>query len=100
MTQAQNQQEIYFLNLILMYATSAWCQLGKTPSPVDGKIKKDLASAKITIDMLCMIREKTKGNLNKKEEDMLNSTVADLQLNYSEEIAKPNLQSPQNNESK
>jgi len=35
----------YFFNLITMFASSAWCQLGKIQDPVDGKIKKDLKGA-------------------------------------------------------
>jgi hypothetical protein len=40
--------------------------VGKTQDSVDGKIKKDLQSAQITIDMLLMLSDKTKGNLTKK----------------------------------
>jgi len=80
---------IYFFNLLMMFASAAWQQLGKTASQIDGKISKDLAGAQTTINMLLMLRDKTKGNLNKKEEEMLASTISDLQLNYADEAAKP-----------
>jgi len=79
----------YFFNLVTMFASAAWQQLGKIQSHVDGKIHKDLQSAQITIEMLLMIRDKMKGNLSKKEEEMLASTVSNLQLNYADEAAKP-----------
>ncbi|GHT05586.1 hypothetical protein AGMMS5026_03080 [Endomicrobiia bacterium] len=78
----------YFFNLITMLASSAWCQLGKIQDPVEGKIKKDLKGAQITIDMLLMLRDKTKGNLTKKEEEMLASTISNFQINYADEVTK------------
>jgi hypothetical protein len=80
---------IYFFNLVSMFASAAWQQLGKVASQIDGKITKDLKSAQLTIDMLLMLRDKTKGNLNKKEEEILASTISNLQLNYADEAAKP-----------
>jgi hypothetical protein len=55
----------YFLT---MFASSTCCQLGKIQDPVDGKIKKDLQSVQIMIDIPLMLCDKTKGNLTKKEE--------------------------------
>jgi hypothetical protein len=78
----------YFFNLITMFASSAWCQLGKIQDPVDGKIKKDLKGVQITIDMLLMLRDKTEGNLTKKEKEMLTLAISDLQINYADEVAK------------
>jgi Domain of unknown function (DUF1844). len=79
----------YFFNLITMFASACWQQLGKVQSQIDGKIHKDLKSAQVTIDMLLMIRDKMKGNLNKKEEELLSSTISNLQINYADEIKKP-----------
>jgi hypothetical protein len=79
----------YFFNIITMFASSAWCQLGKIANPVNGKMEKDLQGAKITIDMLLMLRDKTNGNLTKKEEEMLTSTISNLQINYADEATKP-----------
>ncbi|MDR2251467.1 MAG: DUF1844 domain-containing protein, partial [Endomicrobium sp.] len=66
-----------------MFSSSAWCQLGKKQNPVSGKIENDLKGAQVTIDMLIMLRDKTKGNLTKKEEEMLSSTISNLQINYA-----------------
>jgi hypothetical protein len=78
----------YFFNLVTMLASSAWCQLGKMQNPVYGKIQVDLQNAKITIDMLLMLRVKTNGNLTKKEEEILTSTISNLQINYADEVAR------------
>ena len=88
----QSNQEVnpYFFNVITMFASSAWCQLGKIQNPANGKIEKDLKGAQITIDMLLMLRDKTKNNLTKKEEEMLTSMISNLQVNYADEISKAN----------
>lgn len=72
----------------MMLASACWQQLGKVPSPVSNKIEKDTASAKVTIDILEMLRDKTKGNLSPDEEKMLGNTIADLQINYADEVLK------------
>jgi hypothetical protein len=75
-------------SLITMFASSAWCQLGKVQNPVSGKIEKDLKNAKVTIDILVMIKNKTNGNLTKNEENILTKTISDLQINYVDELSK------------
>jgi sorbitol-specific phosphotransferase system component IIBC len=52
------------------------------------KIEKDVNAASATIDMLCMLREKTKGNLSKYEEDILANSISSLQMNYVDETEK------------
>ncbi|MDR0985209.1 MAG: DUF1844 domain-containing protein [Endomicrobium sp.] len=83
---SENKINPYLLNLISMFASSVWCQLGKVPNPVDKKITKDLKSAKLTIDMLIMLKNKMHGNLTSEEEKLLNSTISDLEMNYVNEI--------------
>jgi len=79
---------VYFVNLVMMLATAAWQQLGKIPNPLDNKIEKDLNGAQITIEILLMLREKTRGNLTPEEEKLLNTTISDLQINYADEASK------------
>lgn len=90
----------YLFQLIMMFAQATWCQLGKSPNPVDGKISKDLKSAQMNIEMLLMIRDKMKGNLTKKEEEALNATISDLQINYADEAAKPESEDKKSDENK
>ncbi|MDR1926807.1 MAG: DUF1844 domain-containing protein [Endomicrobium sp.] len=91
-----SEQEIldvdqYLFSLITMFASSVWCQLGKIQDPLSGKKQKDFKNARWTIDTLIMLRNKTKGNLTKKEEDMLTSTIYNLQISYADETSKPKL---------
>jgi hypothetical protein len=75
-----------FLALVMSLATAAWSQLGKIPHPTTQKIEKDIEQANISIDFLRMMLEKTKGNLKPKEQELLSNTVADLELNFADEV--------------
>jgi hypothetical protein len=77
-----------FLSLVMSLATAAWSQLGKVAHPVSQKIEKDLDQARISIEFLRMLQEKTEGNLSSKEQELIDNTVADLELNFADEIRK------------
>jgi hypothetical protein len=77
-----------FLSLVMSLATAAWSQLGKVANPVTQKIEKDIDQARISIEFLRMIQEKTEGNLSIKEQELIDNTVADLELNFADEIRK------------
>ena len=76
--------QVNFLNYItsLVYQTMVF--LGELPNPMSNTLEKNLQQAKLLIDTLLMLREKTSGNLTKQEEDMLNATVYELQMKYVE----------------
>ncbi|OGS23293.1 MAG: hypothetical protein A2252_09420 [Elusimicrobia bacterium RIFOXYA2_FULL_39_19] len=75
-----------FIGLIISLSASAWQHLGKLENPVTGKVEKSMENAKMSIDMLEMLKDKTKGNLTNEEEKLVDNTLADLKLNYVEEI--------------
>lgn len=78
----------HLFSLVSMFASACWQQMGKMPNQVDGKITKDLKSAQMTIDMLLMLKEKTKGNLTDTEAKLLEDTISNLQMNYADEVSK------------
>ncbi len=82
------QSSVYFVNLVISLSQAAMQQLGKIANPLTGKVERNLDQAKLTIDMLEMLKEKTKGNLTKEEEKMIKEILANLQLNYVDEIDK------------
>ena len=83
-----NVENIEFLTLIASFTTSGMISLGKIPSPVTNKIERSLEQAKHSIDILEMLREKTKGNLTPDEDKVLKNAIADLQINFIHEQAK------------
>ena len=87
---AENQNatfEAQFLGLISLLSNSALQQLGKVINPVTGKVEKNLEGARLTIDWLRMLKEKTAGNLTEQEDKVLTSYISNLQLNYVDELA-------------
>jgi hypothetical protein len=84
--------DVCFFNLVTLLSQTCWYQLGKVPNPADGQIIRNLQAAQFTIDTLVMIRDKTKNNLSKKEQDLLNSVISNLQLNYADESSKQQTQ--------
>lgn len=80
--------EINFLNYISSLGFQALIFLGEVPNPVTNQQEKNLSQAKFLIDTLGMLKTKTKGNLNRQEETLLNSSVYELQMKYVEHIGK------------
>jgi len=92
-----NQDEKFtalFGGLVAMFQTAALQQMGKVQNPATGAIERDLDQAGMSIDMLEMIQQKTKGNLKPEEHDYLTGVLRDLKLNYVDELAKPAPDSP------
>ena len=82
------QKDVMFIHFVLGLAHSGMVQLGKVMNPATKQVERDLPSAKATIDLLMLLREKTKGNLTKEEQDILTQALSSLQLNYVEESNK------------
>lgn len=83
-----------FLSLVMSLASAAWAQLGKVPHPATNKIEKDLDQARISIEFLRMLQEKTENNLTLKEQELLDNMVSDLEMNFADEIKKSEAAGP------
>jgi hypothetical protein len=75
--------EINFSSFIMSLATQAMMQLGEMPA-MEGQpaIPKNIIHAKQTIDVLSMIREKTKGNLDEFENQMFEDILHTLRMSF------------------
>jgi hypothetical protein len=71
-----------FIEFVMMQAQQASLFLGRLPHPQSGQSEIQLEPAKLFIDHLEMIREKTRGNLTAQEADILNSVLSDLQMAF------------------
>ena len=71
-----------FLSLIMSLASNAAASLGMMPHPVTGETGVDLKTAKHWIDVLGMLEQKTSGNLDEQEAQMLEGLLADLRMQY------------------
>ena len=78
---------INFTNFVLSLSTSAFFHFGDFPDHEGVKAEKNLPAAKQTIDILDMLNEKTKGNLNENETQLIQGVLYELKLRYVKEKA-------------
>jgi hypothetical protein len=71
-----------FATHILSLASSAMIALGKMPSPDAGGLAPDLDAARHLIDVLGVLQDKTRGNLDESETRLLQSLLYDLRVSY------------------
>src|SRR3990167_10712071 len=71
-----------FIEFVMMQAQQAAMFLGRMPNPQTGRAEVKLDIARLFIDQLEMIREKTRGNLSSEESEILTGILADLQLAF------------------
>jgi len=74
--------EIDFATFVLSLGSSALIHLGEMPDTVSGKHEPDLALAKQTIDILAMLEQKTRGNLEEAELRLIQGLLYDLRIKY------------------
>lgn len=87
-TQQGPLPEIDFIHFIFSLSTSAFIQLGEIEDPFTKKISKNLPLAKQTIDLIGMLKEKTKGNLTADEEKVIEQVLFDLRMRYVKAVEK------------
>jgi len=76
------------MQLIYMFHTSAIQGLGKIADPT-GHVSRNLEYVSQTIDLMEMLKVKTKGNIKGDVEKLLDEMLSELRLNYVDEKAKP-----------
>jgi hypothetical protein len=81
--------EVDFIGFILSLSTTAMYHFGDIPDPYTQKSEKNLAAAKQTIDILDMIREKTRGNLDEQEKELLEEALYELRMRFIKEKGAP-----------
>ena len=78
--------EITFSSLIFSLSSSAFVNLGAIPDPNTGKVEKNLPLVKQTIDLLVLLRDKTRNNLTQEEETLFDHLLYDLRMSYVREV--------------
>jgi hypothetical protein len=86
-----DEREVHhrFLLLVEEYRMAAWIGLGKLKNPASGAAERNLDLARHAIDTLGMLEVKTRGNRDPAEESLLRQALADLRINYVEELKVP-----------
>lgn len=75
-------EQTMFTEFMMNIASSAFVYLGLVEHPATGRRQVDLMAAKETIDVLLMLRDKTKGNLTQGEAQFFEDLMADLQTQF------------------
>lgn len=75
---------IDFSSFVLSLYSSGLVQLGKVEDPSTGEKAVNLDMAKYTIEMIAMLKDKTAGNLNNDEENLLKALLSELRMAYVE----------------
>ena len=73
-----------FIEFVVMHAQNAALFLGQIPNPRTGEAEINLDLARMFIDQLAMIQEKTRGNLSSEEAKVLSNALSNLQMAYVE----------------
>jgi hypothetical protein len=73
-----------FIEFVMMQARNAALFLGQIPNPQTGEGEVNLEAARLFIDQLAMVQEKTRGNLTSEETNVLNNALSNLQMAYVE----------------
>jgi len=71
-----------FSTLVITLSTSALLYLGEIPDPETNAPALNLPLARHSIDILVMLKEKTKGNLSPQELSLLDGFLYDLRLKF------------------
>ena len=81
-SKAPEEPQLDFFNYIASLGFQTMIFLGEMPNPITNQVEKNLKQAKFLIDTLVILRDKTKGNLSKEEDDLLNGSIYELQMRY------------------
>jgi len=81
----QDYPPVNFTNFVISLSTSALFHFGDFPEYEGGKAEKNLPAAKQTIDILDMLHEKTKGNLDADEQNLIQGILYELKMRYVKE---------------
>lgn len=85
---AQPPEPISFSSFILGLITQALMFMGEVSLPSEQSKHVDLAAAQQMIDLLSVLKQKTKGNLEPSEEAMLDNALFDLRMRYVQTAKK------------
>jgi len=78
------EEPVTFSTFVLSLSTQALLHLGEIADPVSGAVERDLGAAKHVIDILAILGEKTRNNLEPDEQALLDSMLYDLRMRYVE----------------
>jgi len=81
--------ELTFAAFVWSLSEQALAALGEIPDPATGQVSHDLIMAQQMIDIIIMLRDKTRGNLDQHEQTLVQEILSTLQMKYVELARQP-----------
>jgi len=75
-----------FATFVLSLSSTVLIATGELPDPISKETRKNIPLAKQMIDVISMLREKTKGNLTKEENELINGLCSELKMKYLQAV--------------
>ena len=88
-----NSEDQTFTQLLYIFYSSAMVAMGKIKNPATDKVERNMEQAKQSIEILELIKSKTKNNVTPDQQKMIDGLLTDLRLNYVDETNKDLLKS-------
>lgn len=85
---AESLPEINFSTFVISLSTQALMHLGEISNPLTGEVESDIPVAKQMIDIIGLLRDKTRGNLDEGEEKLMDDVLFDLRMRYVDAVKK------------
>jgi len=82
--ESAGHERLDFSTLVMSFATSALIHMGLSPDPVSKKRVKNLALAGQNIEILGILKDKSKGNLSEEEKMLLENLLTEVRLRFVE----------------
>ena len=89
-TEKEETSPVNFSAFLMGLATQVLALLGEIPNPETNLVTVNFEAARQTIDILCMLQEKTKGNLTADEEQMMDEVVHSLKIAFVAKVEEKN----------
>jgi len=87
-TPPRDRTSALVISLVLGLVQAAYQQMGKLKNEMTGKVEIHLDAARITIDTIAALEERTRGNRSDEESQVMERALAELRLNYVDEVKK------------
>jgi hypothetical protein len=81
--EAETAPSLDFSTFVISVASSAQVNLGAIPHPETNQTSQNFPAAKQMIDILGILKEKTRGNLTEAESALLEQVLFQLHLHYA-----------------
>jgi hypothetical protein len=93
-TTPRDRNAALILSLAFGLVQAAYMQMGKMRNEITGKVERNLDAARMTIDTLAALEERTRNNRSEEESSFFQRSLTELRMNYVDELKKDKLAPP------